>query len=672
MGLNPDVVCNRLRSVGLTQKHTHHILNTILLWQKSNGTEWTIKRLKAYKVAYVNLIAGDPRPFKHSPWISYNHKTNIPKGCFGPIFKMRRAQKAIAVLMLYTTYVAKKVTTTQLQKFVSAVTLPTKADSLKESYILNSIEDKVRDFVISLDTPIRRSIENQSHLHPSTFADRHVRTPCLVPGRTSKGRICIDGSVPDVVKTSEMNLDVFIQSFNHPIILDYYDGLLDIPNGVEEIINSTYFMGDTFGNTDVSVVGKIGFIQEPGFKLRAVANPFPSMQVALSRLGARIYSLLNQIPEDCTFDQTEATTHIQNFLNSELNVNGLMSIDLSSATDRFPMALQVKVLHVLAHKGLIDWEDVDLFEKVSSSNFIMPDGSTIKWEVGQPLGVFPSFGVFALTHNMLVRLAEPTFYRVLGDDVIVDSEAGSRLRVLYDALGLDISEDKSINSLILGEFGGRLIAKHQFFVQPKWKDISDHSFLDLARNLGPKSMALFKPRQIKILKILSDVHPDVHPWGLNWNVQGLTYDSRIRISKEVMDRFLDEGAELVEAGKNQSEQRDLKWGMRVKDFADHGFLLPKPPIRHSSRAAQIALFESLPLGALGKALFIDGSDLDQFGLNCSDIIHEFYVSKLHVDICDELPYGYSLMPRILKSDPRGPSLLEVAEKKLKKPSPWSP
>ena len=665
--LNQSVACKRLRAVGLTQRQTLDILNLVHLWTKSSGEEWTIKRLKSLKVAYINKLAGSPRPFKHSPWIS--RRGDIPKGVFAPIFKLKNKQKALSALMVYTSYVSKEMTKSQLTKFVTAVTSPSKSEASNLTELL--VSRQVDNLVDSLSGEIFNRIAHFKHSHPTVFSERQIRIPVVRletpkdPDLENLGN-WTGLEFKSVIKTAENNISDFISSFSYPTVSSYYDKLDTLPQGMEETLIACAFQGDNFSELEELSAGRISALQEAGYKGRFIAIPHPSIQVALSRLANKVYSILRNIEEDCTFNQDQAILNVQDFLNSNSNTKGLMSIDLSSATDRFPLSLQLIVLNQLVERGLLDEVDVQLFSEVSQSNFTLPDGSTIKWEVGQPLGVFPSFGVFALTHNMLAQSVQPAFYQVLGDDIVIDYEAGIRLRRKYSQLGLDISEDKSIASKTLAEFGGRLISNNKTYVQPKWKDISDRSFIELARNLGPKSMGLFKPRQRRILKILSDVHPDVHTWGLNWNVKNLTYDERIALSNDVMQHFLDEESDLISLRVDQIELRDLKWGLIVKEFFDNPCLVKKADdyIKRDVKSVvlnSISKSDDRKLNNFG----LESDFLGQFNLSCSDYIYsKANIRKLDIGQEDSKPHGFGIESGVAPGDPRGLTTLEVAEKKI--------
>jgi hypothetical protein len=212
----------------------------------------------------------------------------------------------------------------------------------------------------------------------------------------------------------------------------------------------------------------------------------------------------------------------------------LMSIDLSNATDSFPLSYTMRALRA---QDCFNDSDLLLFEKVSRGKFFDPMNNKgyTRWTKGQPLGLFPSFAAFAFSHHMVVSLTKPKFYRILGDDIVIDRDAGQRLLSLYKDLGVSTSPSKSLDSPILNEFGGRLIMKDMIIAQPKWRELSDNSFLDVVRNLGPTAVGLLRPRQRKVVKLLSEVPKELHPYGLGWNPKGKPYQQRVEESKWLID-----------------------------------------------------------------------------------------------------------------------------------------
>jgi len=278
--------------------------------------------------------------------------------------------------------------------------------------------------------------------------------------------------------------------------------------------------------TESSILaGRIGLIQEPGYKLRAVANPGRIFQQVLKPLGQSIYRFIQGLPWDCTFNQTKAIPVLQEALDQGKMV---YSIDLSGATDYFPLKMQEFLLRLFA-----DNKSVDLFCELSTADWEFPKGPRIAWKRGQPLGLFPSFGAFALTHGfLLLGLLGKDYsndFFVLGDDVVIlDDQLAQDYLCCLQQLGCPVSPTKTLTSNSLCEFAGKVVTKTEVIPQLKWREVSDDSFLDIARLLGPRSISLFRPRQIKVIQELAIVPEFLG--GLGWNPKGLPLEDRVKAS----------------------------------------------------------------------------------------------------------------------------------------------
>ena len=164
--------------------------------------------------------------------------------------------------------------------------------------------------------------------------------------------------------------------------------------------------------------GNIGFIQEPGGKARCVASPFRIYQRVLQPLGDALFSILKDLPWDCTFDQSKAFPVIQKALRKSHTVH---CVDLSSATDYFPLDIQMDVLRAIFGSQ----ELIDLFSDLSRAVWRTnkPYQPTVGWKRGQPMGLYPSFASFGLTHGLLLLTLSKGYYHgqffVVGDDVVI-------------------------------------------------------------------------------------------------------------------------------------------------------------------------------------------------------------------------------------------------------------
>jgi hypothetical protein len=101
-------------------------------------------------------------------------------------------------------------------------------------------------------------------------------------------------------------------------------------------------------------------------------------QMALSSLHDQVFNILKGIPQDSTFDQNAG---FRDLLYGGYSF--FASFDLKAATDRFPLLFQERVVeHLLGSKDLSDaWKHI-----MVGYDFVLPNGKTLKFSTGQPLG----------------------------------------------------------------------------------------------------------------------------------------------------------------------------------------------------------------------------------------------------------------------------------------------
>lgn len=491
MTKSQNQACIRLQSLGLKQSDAHHILDTTERWIKNNGKEWTVKRLKDLKQLYLTRLAGVP--YKPALWIKLDFKGK-PKGAFKILFHDSRSPRKMArtlnALMSYSELISREVTPLQWKKFHDSVTMP-----------------EVHNWT---DNPV---VPRNWNLRKENFRD-------ITSMNLSNERSTFDGKRS--VKEKDFGKWIHWQSLYAPIrdILHTNIRILPADSTLRRILWAEF--RNSFNQPTHNCAGKIGLIQEPGFKLRAVANPNRIVQCLLEPYKASLSDVLRSIPEDCTFDQGKAIPVIRSWLEKG---NRVSSVDLSDATNAFPFSFTESVLRQLDRDRLYN-DHLDLFKQASRDEWISPLGENLKWTKGQPLGLGPSFFAFALSHHSLMRTLVIKDYFILGDDVVIRRESDANLyRDALDKLGCAISESKSFCSQQLAEFAGKIITPETVLSPIKWKHSSDVNFIDQIRNLGPTALGLLKTDQKKAVKLVAEI-PE---WmgGLGWNPNGKPLDVRI-------------------------------------------------------------------------------------------------------------------------------------------------
>jgi hypothetical protein len=174
----------------------------------------------------------------------------------------------------------------------------------------------------------------------------------------------------------------------------------------------------------------------------------------LTPLGDALFKALAGLPWDCTFDQSKPYQSVQEHLKRG---GTAFSVDLSSATDYFPLELQLSILRKIFP---FDIDQISLFEDLSRTNWTYGKKS-VRWTNGQPMGLYPSFPSFALAHGMLLDYLSqgvPGRFYVLGDDVVILHRPTYEKYVqMLKVLGCPYNPSKSLVSNQVAEFAGKLI-----------------------------------------------------------------------------------------------------------------------------------------------------------------------------------------------------------------------
>lgn len=505
------------------------ISREVVKWYRSSGEEWLVDRMKAIKLDIIRKKAGMPPV---SSWISKGPL--FFKGPFGLLERwmqksVKHFSRGIQLTQLYTLFYAPGITERQKTKFMEGVQCTPPLPEYND--LAKVIIDRGFDLMYQKRTYKR--------LDPPQSLTDMIPSPSRrapLPDRSVKEEEGIVDSLRFLFESTQgfKHYIKYKRSHYIPAMQELWDVLRDPENRVNN--------KDVFNLSDTSksfLVGRIGLIQESGYKLRAVANPGRIFQRVLQPLGNAIYDYLKDVPYDCTFNQSKSFPVLQEALSHGKTVH---SIDLSGATDYFPLSLQEHLLFKMFPKS-----DVELFVDLSKATWYMPQVGNISWMRGQPLGLYPSFGAFALTHGcLLLGLLNKEWnnqFFILGDDVVIlDDQLAHDYYNTLAYLGCPVSMSKSLSSSSLCEFGGKLISSSTIISQYKWRDVSDDSFIDIARIVGPKSLPLFKPRQLRIIRELSEI-PDFLG-GLGWNPKGLPLEDRLNskliwLDKVPVDHLMD-------------------------------------------------------------------------------------------------------------------------------------
>jgi len=499
---------HRLSVIGVPAHIIKGLADDVCKWVSCSGVEWTIRRLKAFKVDILRVQS-------HLPPLSTvrkNRKGEIA-GVFGSLLRYSQRDeicfgKAIQASMIYSTFKFESLTPTQELKFMTAIS--SEAPKLPKSLL------------IGLGRSIRQNFSRRK-------IDRNEELSLLVyRGSPSKLKPKLNWDEwslrdrPELLRNQDMDVMSNALYFCDPkhvsLYFEYEDLYGPILKGLTGFIDKINELGSWYKRSSRSLIegGEIHFLQEAGGKLRSIASPHLVHQLALRPLGDSIYELVKSLPWDCTHDQSLPFSVLRNHLSEGRTIH---SIDLSSATDYFPLEIQVTVLK--AFFG--DVPDLRLFEDISRSHWRAEGISgTLQWKCGQPLGLYPSFGAFTLSHGLLLWYLNGqkhgnSFY-VLGDDVVIlDNDLNTKYIKMLEQMNCPYSRDKSISSNKLCEFAGKIVTSTKVIPQYKWREISNDNFLDICRQMGCRSRSLLSNRQKVIFDLVKHC---CLPNGLNFSFPG--------------------------------------------------------------------------------------------------------------------------------------------------------
>lgn len=213
-------------------------------------------------------------------------------------------------------------------------------------------------------------------------------------------------------------------------------------------------------------LGRLAIKHEPAGKARVFAITDWWSQSLLRPLHKSIFESLRHIREDGTHDQLAP---VRRLLDLTRGSQPVYSFDLSAATDRFPVDLQVLVLqYFVGSTSANNWKQLlverDWLLPIDPMSDDIPNTlpgwlgislPSVRYGVGQPMGAYSSWAVFALTHHVVVQLAARRsgwvgwypYYALLGDDIVIAGEdVANAYHALIRQLGVEISETKSLRS----------------------------------------------------------------------------------------------------------------------------------------------------------------------------------------------------------------------------------
>jgi len=132
------------------------------------------------------------------------------------------------------------------------------------------------------------------------------------------------------------------------------------------------------GKVSPGIFRKLTAFSDKEGKTRVIAILDFFSQSVLKPLHLYLFNFLRKINQDCTFDQNS-------FKDKSKDWDIYYSVDLKSATDRFPINLISQVL-----KGRLPESYVNAWEDIMVGYDFHTKDSTVRYAVGNPMGAYSS------------------------------------------------------------------------------------------------------------------------------------------------------------------------------------------------------------------------------------------------------------------------------------------
>nr|URG16545.1 MAG: RNA dependent RNA polymerase [Mitoviridae sp.] len=497
---------SRLEALGILHQDAKVFAAIINKWAIESGEEWTVKRLKGLKTEFITTVLAPDSVKQIVPWVARD-EAGIPKGIIGRFWKdpyyKSKPHVVLNAFQIYTCFIASQATKTQLEKFIGSATE-------------QPVEIPVETMMSLKNAPLWGKLNcNLIAFPPVQMYWERYRSPV-------KRAPAIAGTAREDLVEHDLRFAAESEPIREMYDIDWEAMNIAFPY---QILNNFREKSEMH-----PFVGTISYLQEPGFKLRAVANPNRIVQQALEPLKEYLSYFLEMLPEDCTFNQEKGVEWCKTQFKLKKT---LFSIDLSDATNLFPSEIQEMVLDKVEEfldKGherdaFSEWKDI--FMRAAKSLWRLPGGDSLRFSKGQPLGLGPSFFLFSLSHHVVLSsLGGGGQYVILGDDIVINnSRLAKRYRKFMEDIGCKISESKSIASRHVAEFASRLIQPTRVLRQWKWREITRSNVIDICRNMGSGIVSQIPKSMIPVIAALAPIPIEIG--GLGWNPKGIPLAARL-------------------------------------------------------------------------------------------------------------------------------------------------
>jgi hypothetical protein len=442
-------------------RQLHAFLVHLLNMRRHHGSPYVVKYLKASQLAIQKALAGT----KVSSLNQIDNSLPFPylSACGLPRFIPIRDRRLMLVngspsvirwwLTLFAVY--------------RVISIPGKL----------KLETITAPMTVASDQVLKVAQEIKELINVSMFETDLINTAqfLFLESASAGTKISWMGLLTDVMGLSR-NPEVFnalkdylaiTRNYRLSAFIQYIDEQLDM------LPNQLAITGNLFKQMSEFNIGKLSTKSEAAGKVRVFAMVDVWTQSALKPLHDMLFKFLKRIPNDATFDQNKS---VKRCLTKVALTGKSFGYDLSAATDRLPIILQVEILNKI-FPGIGECWSKLLVSRDYRANFKeFGVDDRLRYSVGQPMGALSSWAMLAITHHYIAQLSAVkaanlvkstegpfwisspvdfqvfnmntpwyTGYEILGDDIVFfEEDVAAQYLIIMEELGVPINLSKSV------------------------------------------------------------------------------------------------------------------------------------------------------------------------------------------------------------------------------------
>jgi len=319
------------------------VLKSLDLIGKSNGLPYLVSYMKEVRLVYLRYLSGKPVKSK----------------------TVRTTSEGIPVILAWVKDYPKLSTNCFVKRLILTLLYSSRSLNLGNSVDLSSIIESPKKLGVLYDQEkvIKLFWKELGYFRPEKVVPsslRFTRFHLSTKVGPNKGGNALWTSLRDLFSLPE-DLINNISIIGGDLLRDRINLLLKS----RDILNFLKF------DTTPGIFRRLVWFPDKELKVRTIAILDYWSQTSLRQLHSYIFKILKRIPQDMTFNQ--GAFKDSNLLNSSV----FYSVDLSNATDRFPMDLIVSIL-----KGRLPSDYVEAWKSIMISHPFLLEDKMISYAAG--------------------------------------------------------------------------------------------------------------------------------------------------------------------------------------------------------------------------------------------------------------------------------------------------